>query len=144
MRRTIRVGLLILSILTCMAYGGLGGEGYSEVRVVNRTGYSLVKLYIAPTSRPAWGRNLLQERTLLDTESMQVVLSPFAQGERFFDVMGVDTDGDRYLQSGVDLSKTSTIEITFRDFLEPRLEGWDWEEYFEEYGNEAVTSSGQT
>ncbi|MCX7787380.1 MAG: hypothetical protein N2442_06765 [Spirochaetes bacterium] len=138
----MRIGLLFLSIFTCMVFGGFGGEVYSEVRIVNRTGYSLVKLYLAPTSRPSWGRNLLKEGMLLNTESVQVALSPIAKKERYFDVMGVDTDGDRYLQSGLDLSKIPIIVLTFRDFLEPHTEGWDWEEYFEEDENEVVARSG--
>ena len=116
------------------------GEGPgTPVRVVNRTGYALVKLYIAPTSRPAWGGNLLGSGVLQDTESIQLSLPARSSEERFFDVLAVDTDGDRYLQSGVDLSKDSTIQLTFRDFLEPSKEGWGWEEYFEGYGDEIAT-----
>jgi hypothetical protein len=123
--------------------GVMGAGSDTPARVVNRTGYTLVKLYIAPTSRPAWGGNLLGSGILQDNESIQLSLPPLSSGERFFDIMAVDADGDRYLQSGVDLSKDPTILLTFRDFLEPSKEGWGWEEYFEGYGDEIATDTKQ-
>lgn len=178
------IGALLFFMMACMEGWGGEPETYSGILVVNRTGYTLVKLYIAPTSRPAWGRNLLENggrrgsdlvqkgsesvsqslvaitpgpvsvregsvSLLQDSESMQIVPGPSTDGnrlfaeERFFDILGVDTDGDRYLQSGVDLARESVIVLTFKDFLEPRLEGSGWEEYFEEYGNEVTANSGQ-
>ncbi len=143
MSRTRRIGALLFAILTMGGWWASGLEQYEEVQVENRTGYPLVKLYIAPSSRPAWGRNLLEREILRDTESRQVHVSALSEGERFFDILGVDTDGDRYLRSGADLTKGLPIVLTFRDFLEPSKESGCWEEYFEEYGNEGVQNSGQ-
>lgn len=135
--------VLLLFSLFVMNSWVIGAEPCLTVQVVNHTGYALVKLYVAPTSRPSWGRNLVGEGMLRDTESIQLSLTPLSKGERFFDIMAVDADGDRYLQSGVDLLKHSTIRLTFRDFLEPSKEGWGWEEYFEGYGNEITANTEQ-
>ncbi|MFQ3620984.1 MAG: hypothetical protein SNJ78_08575 [Spirochaetales bacterium] len=110
-----------------------------EVKIENHTGYPLVALYLAPTSRPAWGTNLLQKE-LFPSDVWKGRIYPQYGYERYFDVLAIDTDGDKYLQSGLDFWQSSHVILTFEDFLEPRKEEGDAEEYFEEYGNESEKS----
>ncbi|GAB4365866.1 MAG: hypothetical protein Kow009_02640 [Spirochaetales bacterium] len=150
MGRTLKIGFLLFGILSLDMVEWTESPGAAgEVRIENRTGYDLVEIYVAPTSRPAWGKNLLAGGTLREGGTVRFV--PGSTGEedvivgreRFFDILAVDIDGDRYLQSGVDLRKDPVVVLSFKDFLEPRSEGWGREEYFERYGDEVTEHSAQ-
>jgi len=79
-----------------------------DFTLLNKTGYTIKKIYIGPTSSEDWGDNLLKG-SLEDGESVQVTFSPKANAKKWdIKVIYEDKDTAQWL----DLKLTEITKVT--------------------------------
>jgi hypothetical protein len=81
--------------------------------LVNRTGYELGELYVAPARTNAWGRDVLGKSTIEDGDSAEITFNNNTPG-CLWDIKVVYTDDDSSaLWRNIDLCRISTITIRY-------------------------------
>lgn len=81
--------------------------------LVNRTGYELGELYVAPARTNAWGRDVLGKSTIEDGDSAEITFNNNTPG-CIWDLKVVYTDdGSSALWRNIDLCRISTITIRY-------------------------------
>ncbi len=86
--------------------------GTQDFTLVNDTGLSIVHLYISPASTQDWEEDVLGVDVLEDGESADIEFSPEAQAE-VWDMMIVDTDGDKVVWKGLKLNEISQVTLHY-------------------------------
>lgn len=74
---------------------------YVEIR--NNTGYVLTGVYISPDTADSWEENVIEGQALGDGESRRINLNGYSSP--IFDIRLVDSDGDTYTFSDIDVSQ---------------------------------------
>ena len=82
------------------------------VDITNRTGYTIMYMYVSPESSTSWEEDVLGSDVLADGETQRVNLTGYKSP--MFDIQLVDSDGDKYTFWGVDVSKRDIV-VTLAD-----------------------------
>ena len=88
------------------------GSNNYYVDVTNQTGYTIMYLYVSPTSSSSWGEDLLGNSVLSNGSTHRVNLN--GHSSPMFDIKATDEDGDTYTFQNVDVSRRD-ITITLGD-----------------------------
>jgi hypothetical protein len=92
------------------------GEGQSgQVFFRNKTGYSVVEVYISSTSISSWGENIING-VLYNDGTLTVPFGALLSSEKF-DVMFVDSDGDRYIMNNVFIYNGVIFDMTLGNYV---------------------------
>jgi hypothetical protein len=82
------------------------------VDITNRTGYTIMYMYVSPASSTSWEEDVLGDGVLPDGETRRVNLNGYKSP--MFDIQLVDSDGDKYTFWEVDVSQRDLV-VTLAD-----------------------------
>jgi len=124
MQSSIRVRslpVLLLAVLaTCFWSGAVRAESGLDFELVNKTGYAIREIYIAPSSQAEWeptDKNVLP-RSLRDGESVDISFHPEASAAKWdLKIVWVD-GGDAVEWLGFDLTEISKITLFYDEDTE--------------------------
>jgi len=82
------------------------------VEITNKTGYTIMYMYVSPDNSDSWEEDVLGEDVLPSGKTQRVNLTGYKSP--IFDIRLVDEDGDKYTFWDVDVS-TRDITVTLSD-----------------------------
>jgi hypothetical protein len=82
------------------------------VDITNRTGYTIMYMYVSPGSSTSWEEDVLGDGVLPDGDTRRVTLTGYKSP--MFDIKLVDSDGDTYTFWDVDVSQRDIV-VTLAD-----------------------------
>jgi hypothetical protein len=82
------------------------------VEITNRTGYTIMYMYVSPAKSDSWEEDVLGDDVLPDGDTRRVNLKGYRNS--IFDIRLVDEDGDKYTFWNVDVSERD-ITVTLDD-----------------------------
>jgi hypothetical protein len=82
------------------------------VEITNRTGYTIMYMYVSPAKSDSWEEDVLGDDVLPNGETRRVNLTGYRNP--IFDIKLVDTDGDSYTFWNVDVSERDIV-VTLDD-----------------------------
>jgi hypothetical protein len=82
------------------------------VDITNKTGFTIMYMYVSPAKSDSWEEDVLGDDVLLDGNTQRVNLTGYKSP--IFDIRLVDEDGDKYTFWNVDVSKQD-ITVTLGD-----------------------------
>lgn len=82
------------------------------VDITNRTGYTILYMYVSPAKTTSWEEDVLGNDTLPSGQTFRVNLTGYTSP--MFDIQLVDTDGDSYTFWNVDVSQRDIV-VTLDD-----------------------------
>ena len=86
-----------------------------DFKLINRTGYTISSIYVAPTTQREWGEDIMGKDLLNDDEEVEITFDGSEKVKKW-DIYvtwdGYDSDEDVYW-IGFDLSKISEIELFY-------------------------------
>ena len=88
----------------------IAGEFY--VDITNKTGYTIMYMYVSPAKSDSWEEDVLGDDVLRSGKTQRVTLTGYKSP--IFDIRLVDEDGDKYTFWNVDVSKQD-ITVTLDD-----------------------------
>lgn len=112
MRRRSLLALLTaapLAVLAILPNAADAANADRDFVIENATGYTIKALYISPTRKETWGRQLLSSR-LKDGESRKIVFKP-TNTLKIYDVRAEYADGDKAEWRALDVTTFSTLTI---------------------------------
>jgi hypothetical protein len=98
------------AMLLCASAAALAGDYYVEI--TNKTGYTIMYMYVSPAKSDSWEEDVLGDDVLPSGKSQRVNLTGYKSP--MFDIRLVDEDGDKYTFWGVNVS-TDDITVTIGD-----------------------------
>ncbi|HJR69223.1 MAG TPA: hypothetical protein VKA43_04210 [Gammaproteobacteria bacterium] len=101
------VGAMLLVGISAAA---LAADYY--VDITNRTGYTIMYMYVSPAKSDSWEEDVLGKEVLPDGKTRRVTLTGFRSP--IFDIRLVDEDGDKYTFWNVDVSERDIV-VTLGD-----------------------------
>jgi len=87
------------------------------ITVVNNTGYTLVQLFLSPTSFDYWEEVVFDKEVIETGEGVIVTLAYPLSQEKRYDFKMVDSDGDSYTKMDILVAEDDVIVFTFDDFV---------------------------
>jgi hypothetical protein len=109
MRATIRATLFAALLL---GFGAVATAADYYVDITNKTGYTIMYMYVSPAASTSWEEDVLGEDVLADGNTQRVTLTGYKSP--IFDIQLVDSDGDKYTFWDVDVSKRDIV-VTLAD-----------------------------
>ncbi len=97
-------------LLVGVSAAALAADYY--VDITNRTGYTIMYVYVSPTKSDSWEEDVLGKEVLSDGQTRRVTLTGFRSP--VFDIRLVDSDGDKYTFWNVDVSERDIV-VTLGD-----------------------------
>lgn len=116
-----RAGIFMLLAAVLLAVSGLafaqskssrGAVRDYYVDISNRTGYTIMYMYVSPDSSGSWEEDVLGSDVLSNGQTRRVTLRGYSSP--IFDIKLVDSDGDSYTFWKVDVSRRD-ITVTLGD-----------------------------
>ena len=102
--RTLKLFLLIVALLASPLL--MAQQMY--VDVTNRTGFTILMLYVSPSNSSEWEEDVLGAAgTIANDETKRITLNGYSSP--YFDLRAVDTDGDSYIRTNVDVSTSDVV-----------------------------------
>ena len=98
------------AMLLCASAAALAGDYY--VDITNKTGYTIMYMYVSPAKSDSWEEDVLGDDVLLDGHTQRVNLTGYKSP--MFDIRLADEDGDKYTFWGINVS-TDDITVTLGD-----------------------------
>lgn len=98
------------AMLLCASAAALAGDYYVEI--TNKTGYTIMYMYVSPAKSDSWEEDVLGDDVLPSGKTQRVNLTGYKSP--MFDIRLVDEDGDKYTFWGVNVS-TDDITVTIGD-----------------------------
>ena len=77
------------------------------VDITNRTGYTIMYMYVSPAKSKSWEEDVLGDDVLPNDDTRRVTLTGYKSP--IFDIRLVDTDGDSYTFWNVDVSEQDIV-----------------------------------
>ena len=97
-------------VLLGASAAAIAGDFY--VDITNKTGYTIMYMYVSPAKSDSWEEDVLGDDVLANGNTQRVNLTGYKSP--MFDIRLVDEDGDKYTFWGVDVSKED-ITVTLGD-----------------------------
>jgi uncharacterized protein YfaS (alpha-2-macroglobulin family) len=92
-----------------------GGEQVAaQVRIVNDSGYTMLRVHISPSSESEWGDDLLGATEVIESGKSKTLSVPAAGT---YDIRLFDEDGDTYTRKDVEVNGTFEWTVTL-DYLD--------------------------
>jgi hypothetical protein len=111
MKRLITMALIAFATIATATSGRAASE--LDFTVVNKTGYGIAELYVAPSAQTTWNDNLLSE-TLEHNEEVEVTFEPQAASVTKWDIMITFVDDDsKVYWKGYKLAEISKITLKY-------------------------------
>jgi len=82
------------------------------VDITNRTGYTIMYMYISPGDSKSWEEDVLGDEVIIDGDARRVTLTGY--NSPIFDIRLVDEDGDSYTFMAVDVTSYDIV-VTIDD-----------------------------
>jgi len=109
LRRTALAALFVLGLAAVPAHAG----SQLDFTVVNKTGYGVSELYVAPSASTDWEENLLEE-TLENNESIKITFSKKQEHIAKWDIMITFVDDDsKVYWKGYKLSEIQKLTLKY-------------------------------
>ena len=105
----LRVPMLAAVLLSLNA-AAVAADYYVEI--TNRTGYTIMYMYVSPAKSTSWEEDVLGDNVLPTGETRRINLTGY--GSPIFDIRLVDSDGDKYTFWKVDVSARDLV-VTLDD-----------------------------
>ena len=99
----IRLALMLCALL--LSSTAIARNYY--VDITNRTGYTIMYMYVSPGNAKSWEEDVLGANVLFDGQSQRVNL--YGYSSPIFDIRLVDEDGDSYTFWNVDVSRHDLV-----------------------------------
>ena len=106
-----KLKLLVAAALLVGASAAAVAADY-YVEVTNRTGYTIMYMYVSPAKSDSWEEDVLGEDVLPNGTTQRVNLNGYKSP--MFDIRLVDEDGDKYTFWNIDVSEED-ITVTLDD-----------------------------
>jgi hypothetical protein len=100
MRLFARTFLLSIALMMCASVAS-AADYYVDIN--NRTGYTILQVFVSPAKASDWEEDVLGREVLADNDSRRITLSGY--NSSVFDIKLVDTDGDTYTFWNVDVAR---------------------------------------
>jgi hypothetical protein len=97
--------LAALTFAACATDDGGGGGGDSTLTINNDSSYSLIGIYLSPTTSVSWGADLLGSEILIPGEAFEVSGIECDT----YDIRVVDEDNDECILDSVDLCLDNAV-----------------------------------
>jgi len=97
-------------VLLGASAAAIAGDFY--VDITNKTGYTIMYMYVSPAKSDSWEEDVLGDDVLRSGKTQRVTLTGYKSP--IFDIRLVDEDGDKYTFWNVDVS-TQDITVTLDD-----------------------------
>jgi len=107
------VSAVALGLALILALGaGAVRAGNQDFVLINKTGYDIDEVYLAPSHQKTWGDDVMEEDTL---DNGQRVTIKFSHKEKdcIWDMNIVFSDGEEAIWEGFDLCKISEITLRY-------------------------------
>lgn len=116
MRPNLKSGV-IASCLAIVAFASLTLQATQQRRnldftLVNRTGLTIMEVYLSPTSSDEWGEDVMGKDVLANREKVDIVFSS-AETECNWDLKVVDEDDDSIEWTKLNLCIASEITLMY-------------------------------
>ena len=111
MNHFARAGMLVL-LLTVIGCASAQAQQNYYVDVTNRTGFTILYMYVSPADARNWEEDVLGDEVLGNGTSKRVNL--YGYRSPVFDIRLVDEDGDTYTFWDVDVSRHDLV-VTLAD-----------------------------
>ena len=102
--------LACIALLVAVNSVALAADYYVEI--TNKTGYTIMYMYVSPDNSDSWEEDVLGEDVLPSGKTQRVNLTGYKSP--IFDIRLVDEDGDKYTFWNVDVSKVD-LTVTLDD-----------------------------
>jgi len=102
--------LACIALLVAVNSVALAADYYVEI--TNKTGYTIMYMYVSPAKSESWEEDVLGDDTMASGETRRVNLTGYKSP--MFDIRLVDEDGDKYTFWNVDVSKVD-LTVTLDD-----------------------------
>ena len=99
-----------------------------DFKLVNKTGYDIESVYIAPTSSTDWGDDVMGEEDILkNNESVDIVFNPKAKAAKWdMSVSWVGYAAEEDVSwTGLDLTKVNKLTITYDEKTNKTTATWE-------------------
>jgi hypothetical protein len=106
-----KLKLLVTAALLLAASAAAVAADY-YVDITNRTGYTIMYMYVSPAKSDSWEEDVLGDDVLPHGKTQRVNLNGYRSP--IFDIRLIDEDGDKYTFWNVDVSKED-ITVTLDD-----------------------------
>ena len=101
---------LVAALLLVVSAAATAADYY--VDITNRTGYTIMYMYVSPAKSKSWEEDVLGDDVLPDGDTRRVNLTGYKSP--IFDIRLVDSDGDSYTYWNVDVSERDIV-VTLGD-----------------------------
>lgn len=117
MRLPWRTALLAFGLAMAVAVT-TASAGKQDFTLVNRTGLTIVAVYISASNVDSWEEDVLGVDVLKDGESVFIQFSPKETAKKW-DLKIVDEDGDEAIWTGLRLDRISKVTLRYNKEGEP-------------------------
>ena len=104
-RLTLVFALLFMLVLSC----NISFAGDQDFTLVNKTGVTIKKLYVAPSKSNDWEENILAKDVLLDGETFDIAFS--GQKSTWWDIRVEDNKGNYSEWEHFNLKEVSKVTL---------------------------------
>jgi len=104
--------VLFASVFASLAFTGSAFAGDADFTLVNRTGYVIREVYIAPSKSGTWGKDRLGDGTLANSRQRLFKFSDKASCKQDLQVV-FDDDGSEVVWEGFDLCALDKITLKY-------------------------------
>ncbi len=97
---------------------GAAWAGKQDFTLVNRTGLTIVSVYVSPSNVADWGEDVLDVDILRDGESVFIEFSPKEKAKKW-DLKIVDEDGDEAIWTSLRLDQITRVTLRYDKYGDP-------------------------
>ena len=112
MRRwlTARASGAILALMLVVASTATAFADPRDFQLTNSSGREIAEIYVAPSNMDDWGDNLIPDgKVLPNGNTVPIAFQRFTEGNCFYDIKVVTTDGAEGEMNQVNLCETTTV-----------------------------------
>ena len=92
--------------------GAPAWAGKQDFEVVNKTGYVIEQLHVAPSRQQSWEEDVLGEDVLVDGDRTEIVFDR-SEDTCMWDIKVTYDDGEVAAWQGINLCKVSVVSLTY-------------------------------
>ncbi len=104
-RMMVGVGLLAATAMTVWA-------GEQDFTLVNKTGFTISALYVAPAKDRDWGEDILGEDEMPSGKTLDITFKGYGKKVCQFDVLLKDQDDNEWVVEGINLCEIHSLSFS--------------------------------
>ena len=112
MRRwlTARASGAVLALMLVVASVSTAFADPRDFELVNASGRDIAEIYVAPSNMDDWGDNLIPDgKVLPNGNKVPIAFQRYTEGDCYYDVKVITTDGGEGELNQVNLCETTTV-----------------------------------